>query len=320
MLLSFSLVQFSRGVTTIKTMCLIIHKPKGARIPVDVLQRAMIKNPDGFGLTYVDNGKTFRTLSYKRVLNLVDTDRELVCHFRFATVGKVNISNCHPFEVDDKTVIYSNGTVKGYGDQKTSDINYIASKVLPRMRRRDWISFLELTETRFAIIDIYPHVKGVTRVGQWHKVDGIYYSKDDCFMYDKVAVYGTLKHGFSNCHLLEGANFKGNAKTKDRYPLLVDGLPYLYDCKDRGHHVELEVYDVTKEILRDLDALEGHPTFYKRKKIDVKMQDWSTQSVWVYFINRDLPSHVTKYDMKEYYEGTLADGFYTTSYSGNYYR
>ena len=39
-------------------MCLIIHKPKGAKIPSDIIERAKLINPHGFGITFLDNGKT----------------------------------------------------------------------------------------------------------------------------------------------------------------------------------------------------------------------------------------------------------------------
>ena len=39
-------------------MCLIIHKPEGAKIPSDIIERAKLINPHGFGVTYLDNGKT----------------------------------------------------------------------------------------------------------------------------------------------------------------------------------------------------------------------------------------------------------------------
>lgn len=285
-------------------MCLIIHKPKGKRIPRDIISKAKFINPHGFGITYLDSGKTYRTLSYKRVHALVNTDREIVCHFRLATVGKINISNVHPFHINDNHVIYSNGTVKGYGSTHDSDIAYIAKNVLPKLRKRDWVSFLELTDTRFAIVDTNRRL--VNRVGHWHNRNGVYYSKNNCFALEpktRVGVYGTLKEGFGNHHLLESSEFVANATTVDEYPLLVNGLPYLYDKKGVGEHVHLEIYDVDNKTLAKLDSLEGHPTFYERRKIMLSLDDWSRTEAWVYFINKDLPRNTKRDEMHYNYIG-----------------
>ena len=215
---------------------------------------------------------------------MINTARPLVAHFRFATVGKIDKNNIHPFKIlgHDK-VIYSNGTVHGFGTKTRSDINCIASDVLSKVHKDYWKPFLELTETRFAIVNTKSGA--VDRFGDWYKRDGIYYSKNNCFPHKyRVAVYGTLKSGYGNSDLLSEQDFVGCATTKDKYPLEINGLPYLHEEKGVGHNVELEVYDVDSHCLDQLDHLEGHPTFYKRKVIPVSMQDWSQTYAWVYFI------------------------------------
>lgn len=281
-------------------MCLIIHKPQGKRIPQDIIERAKFINPHGFGITYLDNGKTRKLLSYNNVDAILQTSRPYVCHFRFATVGDIGTNNIHPFNVDKDTVIYSNGTVQGYGSKTKSDIAHIADSVLPKLNRKDWKPFLELTETRFAIVNT--KTGEVQKFGEWHKRGGIYYSKANCFPQNlRVGVYGTLKAGFGNHRLLHGSDFVGAARTKSAYPLEVSGLPYLHDCKGEGHQVELEIYDVSPETLTKLDRLEGHPEFYKRRVIPVSMYDWSDSYAWVYFIQgRELPM---EWDMVESYTG-----------------
>ena len=282
-------------------MCLIIHKPKGKRIPADIVQRAKLINPHGFGITYLDTGETRKLFKYDLVDKILATPRPIVAHFRFATVGTIDANNIHPFHIDKDTVIFSNGTVAGYGTKTTSDIAHIADRVLPKMYRSDWVPFLELTDTRFAIVDL---TNGeVNRVGEWHNRGGIYYSKANCFPQDlRVGVYGTLKTGYSNHRLLKSADFVGTGKTKDQYPLEVDGLPYLHDDQGVGENVTLELYDVNPDTLRRLDMLEGHPQFYKRRVIPVSMYDWSTTYAWVYFVqNRHLDARAELLD--SYREG-----------------
>ena len=298
-------------------MCLIIHKPYKKRIPSDVLHRAKEINPHGFGVTYLDNGQTKRKLSYKGIDKMLNTDRPLVAHFRYATVGKVNLKNVHPFNVNNRTIIYSNGTVDGFGNGHESDIAHIAWRVLPKLRKMDWKPFLELTPTRFCIVDTKS--LQVQRVGKWHQKDGVYYSKSNCFYqpithlpyspknwvynsrdisYNKdnqmtrIAVYGTLKKGYHNNYILGNAKFVGCGNLSDRYPLEVKGLPYLYNDKGVGEFVEVEVYDVDDQLLSRVDQLEGHPNWYKREKVLVDMDDWSKTTAWVYFLDDYTPQDV----------------------------
>jgi len=280
-------------------MCLIIHKPKNKRIPREYLANAMRINPHGFGMTNITKDEVVRTLNYKNVERLVDTDDELVCHFRYATVGKVNESNIHPFDITNapRYHIYSNGTIDGYGNVSCSDIRMVADKVLGSMNRKKWVPFLKQTDTRFCIVDTL--AKKVQRINKWYAVKGVWYSKANCFQTHRVAVYGTLKFGYGNHPLLEGSQYVGEGKTTVAYPLEVSGLPYLHDAPNEGHKVEVEVYDVTHDTLLKLDRLEGHPTFYKRKQISISMEDWSETSCWVYFVQkRKQPSH---YDCMPYY-------------------
>tara|TARA_Y100000361_G_scaffold27316_1_gene22260 strand:+ start:7034 stop:7678 length:645 start_codon:yes stop_codon:yes gene_type:complete len=102
-----------------------------------------------------------------------------------------------------------------------------------------------------------------------------------------VAVYGTLKKGGSNHHLLYGQRFVGKGTTRDKYPLVISGLPYLLDKSGYGHHVEVEVYKVNNDTFAALDSLEGHPQFYQRKRIPIKLGSGTILTAWIYFINKD---------------------------------
>ena len=79
-------------------------------------------------------------------------------------------------------------------------------------------------------------------------------------------VYGTLRSGYGNHRLLEGSILEGRGVIPGR--LYVCGLPY-YKNEGTGD-VHGELYRVTDETLRRLDALEGHrehnpeTSFYKR--------------------------------------------------------
>ena len=71
-------------------------------------------------------------------------------------------------------------------------------------------------------------------------------------------------------------------KTKDKYPLVVDGLPYLFEKKGEGYNVKVDVFKVSDANLKNIDMLEGHPRWYKRKQIPIIVKGRELMC-WVYF-------------------------------------
>ena len=99
-----------------------------------------------------------------------------------------------------------------------------------------------------------------------------------------VAVYGTLKKNYSNYHhYLSGSTYVGSGETVDKYPLIISGLPYVMSKKGVGHNVDVDVFLVSQSKLKELDGLEGHPSWYERKKIQVLMDEGSVMNSWLYF-------------------------------------
>ncbi len=102
----------------------------------------------------------------------------------------------------------------------------------------------------------------------------------------RVFVYGTLKSGYGNNTLLSTSRLIGKAVTKKHYVLGNVGFPFAFpaDVVPAGnqrllHPVAGEVWEIdTPGTLLDLDNLEGHPTWYKRR--EVELQDDSL--VWIY--------------------------------------
>ena len=81
-------------------------------------------------------------------------------------------------------------------------------------------------------------------------------------------VYGTLRRGLANHAWIAGARFLGAGRTASRHALFVDGFPYLAPGP-AVHHVRGEVYAVDAVMLAATDHLEGHPTWYERRPVDV---------------------------------------------------
>ena len=86
-------------------------------------------------------------------------------------------------------------------------------------------------------------------------------------------VYGSLKKGFDNHHLLsKHAKRIGKAITMSKFGMFEDSFgnyPYLIPVPQMRIHGEL--YEIQrKELLEKLDRFEGYPEYYERKKILVK--------------------------------------------------
>jgi gamma-glutamylcyclotransferase (GGCT)/AIG2-like uncharacterized protein YtfP len=82
----------------------------------------------------------------------------------------------------------------------------------------------------------------------------------------RVFVYGTLLAGEGNHRLLATAPLVGAARTEPTFELRnLGAFPGL--VKGGACSVAGEVYEVDAPTLARLDALEGHPRFYRRTRI-----------------------------------------------------
>lgn len=206
-------------------MCLIIHKPDATSvIPADYIDNAEDKNPDGFGIVYLDNNEHITTMDYTYARMLIEQDRPLVAHYRYATKGPVNIGNCHPFviEQDGDHMLFSNGTVSTLGSSTKCD-TLVVAEILEATPKKYWGKCLAFTDTRFAIVDPDSNVE---RYGKWHERDGIYYSKADCFYFwnpkgNKVRGYYSTSYSSTT----KNTSAWDESYLKTRYENDVDDVP-----------------------------------------------------------------------------------------------
>ncbi len=89
-------------------------------------------------------------------------------------------------------------------------------------------------------------------------------------MTHRVFVYGTLKRGFWNHHLLKGCEFIGAAATVPTYKMIENGFPVIMPDPE-GKPLAGEIYTVDDETLARLDQLEREGSSYDRKLIDVTL-------------------------------------------------
>ena len=91
--------------------------------------------------------------------------------------------------------------------------------------------------------------------------------------HELLFVYGSLKKGFDNHHLLSKyAKRLGKAITIGKFGMFEDSFgnyPYLIPVPKMRVHGELYLIE-RSELLDKLDKFEGYPEYYERKKILVK--------------------------------------------------
>lgn len=94
----------------------------------------------------------------------------------------------------------------------------------------------------------------------------------------KVAVYGSLRKGLSNHHVIDGAEMIGKTKIKGFDMHSLGAFPFI---THGDGEVTVEVYEVPDmDYARGLDALEGYPNFYDRELVETEFGE-----AWVYFID-----------------------------------
>ena len=99
-----------------------------------------------------------------------------------------------------------------------------------------------------------------------------YFKREEPFS-ELLFIYGSLKKGFDNHHLLSKYSKRlGKAITVGKFGMFEDSFgnyPYLVPVPKMRIHGELYLIE-RRELLEKLDLFEGAPEYYERKKILVK--------------------------------------------------
>lgn len=101
-------------------------------------------------------------------------------------------------------------------------------------------------------------------------------------MIKNIFVYGTLKKGYWNNPVLGDSELIGQIAISG-FKLYESGIPYMIPSSDPEDAVYGELYRVTDDrVLRGLDRLEGHPTFYERTEIESGDAEYGTIETYIY--------------------------------------
>lgn len=187
-------------------MCIIVAKPAGVKIPLQILKNCFDSNPDGAGMAFQlpskdvfirkgfmefqDMKNSLRDLGKRMDL----TDSNIIMHFRVTTHGLSDKGNCHPFPIEGldyarklsfitSTAVAHNGVITGYGgfNQIYSDTQVFINKILtPLVAKHPGIyrdpEFLDMlrksTNSKFAFLDN----KGLSITDGFTEDDGLFLS------------------------------------------------------------------------------------------------------------------------------------------------
>lgn len=95
-----------------------------------------------------------------------------------------------------------------------------------------------------------------------------------------VFVYGSLKAGYHNHHVLANSAFLGTGTTLPAFQMISFGsFPALIQG-DKAY--EGEIYQVDNKTFQELDWLEGYPDFYNRHEESIEQANGEMIKCWVY--------------------------------------
>jgi len=173
-------------------MCLLIVKPAGKSIPESYLRNAYITNSDGSGIAIARDNKLIIEKSAKwgdgEIHKILEQNKDYnaVVHFRWATHGKTNYDNTHPFQLNDDWVAAHNGmipSVTTIGDESDTRA-FLRQHVIPllnvgvRLNDKDILTMLGKSmcaSNKMAFLSADGSY-GIANEASGHWLNGVWYS------------------------------------------------------------------------------------------------------------------------------------------------
>lgn len=176
-------------------MCIAIVKPKNTNISDEYLINCFENNPDGAGIAYTVDKKLYIVKGIFDVNVFIKAVREaekiadntILIHCRIGTSGLKDKNNCHPFVVNDNTVMIHNGIldIDVPKDSKISDTQIFVNEILKNMDNKfihnkgnkRLLEYAIGKNNKFAFLDNKGQFVIINEEqGSWE--DGIWYSND----------------------------------------------------------------------------------------------------------------------------------------------
>jgi glutamine amidotransferase len=279
-----------------------MYVPVGKKVNEEYLENSAINHPDGFGFTYVENGKTkiYKDMKPERMHDVLRERMELfpdspfIIHYRKMTHGTAVLENCHPFRIDGEHVFAHNGTVhpckpdftntKNVSDTRV--FNHEVLKELPDgwMKNRGIKRLIEdfIGKSKLAIMNNDKEVWLLNeKEGEWE--DGVWYSNDsfrndltDWYSYNDKKT-GTTLHYYT----LDGIRCRWNPfMNETQAQSILDDRWYEFDTKKmefvkfpkdkpKKSRVSADVFSTANQ-----DNLIDFPDVDKEEETQMQECDW----------------------------------------------
>lgn len=179
-------------------MCLIVHKPAGAKFDFSIIERASFTNSDGYGLMWIEDGKvnTFKSVDMSTLaesVDMMDDSLEIGLHLRWATHGTISKQNCHPFTTKGYALMH-NGVIHGMdirgkeNDTRAFCRDYAWKHLKQYAEFEDAVKAIAADHGASNRMLIMSSTGNVARTGGWVERDGVFYSNQCGF----PSTYGNI--------------------------------------------------------------------------------------------------------------------------------
>jgi len=183
-------------------MCHIVFKPKGVpnNFTKEKFNQALKANPHGIGIAYSEGGKLkiekFITPQERadEIYNKIANKDSYLIHLRYATCGKINAENIHPFMITSDLCVAHKGSLPDYPElnKDWSDTkNFVEGILKPSLQKqgtkifktKEFIDFVQEKigpENRMIFVDNEMNYS-IANENLWTQIDGCWYSNTEIF-------------------------------------------------------------------------------------------------------------------------------------------
>lgn len=125
-------------------MCVIVHQPAETEFEKETFDKLWKRNDDGGGFAFINGRNQVQTFKYMdpneywmnyRTWRGRYPETDFMLHLRITTHGKTDLTNVHPFKVDEHTVLAHNGIIGSVYDYQDgrSDTRVFIENVLSKL-------------------------------------------------------------------------------------------------------------------------------------------------------------------------------------------